>query len=319
MKSATLFSGGGLADCGVQSAGGNIRWGLEYHRPAADIYQANYHHDPYGDLLDSDPRDFEPVDYLHLSSPCQSFSDANSDKGEKASDLLLAHKCGEFIKVLRPIFVSIENVPAYKGSDSLLAIMKVLSSNYKHIDSTDVDFANFGVPQNRKRVIIRASNMPLKPLHEMYTHGSERTFFVKQYESWYDHIIDLKDDFQETQFTVNQLRSIEHFKPKTPYLIKCIGFRGRNSFGAVREWDRPSWTICASSGGDNRSGNRYKVIDMVGKDGRCLSLTHRAVARLMGCPDSFILPKTSKPHEIWRVLGNGVPPIAMRSIVQSFY
>jgi site-specific DNA-cytosine methylase len=91
MIAATLFSGGGLADIGLKAAGYDPVWAIEYHQPAAEIYRANFNHDSLQDLLTADPRNYLSPDYLHLSSPCQSFSGANTSGGEKSNDLLLVN------------------------------------------------------------------------------------------------------------------------------------------------------------------------------------------------------------------------------------
>ena len=62
MISATLFSGGGLADLGLQAVGYRSAWGIEYHQPAADIYHHNFGHSPFADLLEAYPGDYSTPD-----------------------------------------------------------------------------------------------------------------------------------------------------------------------------------------------------------------------------------------------------------------
>lgn len=317
MISATLFSGGGLADIGLQSAGYVPSCGIEYHPPAAEIYKLNFGHDPLMDLMEANPGDYDRPDYLHLSSPCQSFSGANVNGVENDSDKALSQKCCDFINYHRPVRLSIENVPAYKGSGSFKKLIMEVSEIYEHVSIDTIDLAIFGIPQNRRRLIVRASHEPHNAIYQVQAHINKPDLFLKPYTGWCGCIKDLIPDFQVSKLTENQKASIAYFKPKTPFLIERFGNRGERHL-TVRNSDQPCWTILASRGGCTNSGNRTKVIDCVTEDGVCRSLNLRAVARLMSVPDYYQFPPDAIWHECWRVLGNGVPPVAMAAIARSF-
>jgi DNA (cytosine-5)-methyltransferase 1 len=315
--SATLFSGGGLADLGLAAAGYRPAWGIEYHQPAAEIYQLNFGHNPLKDLLAAHPGDYPTPDYLHLSSPCQSFSLANTKQGERTEDLALAEKCVEFIRWHQPERLSIENVPAYKDSKSFELLVDTIKAIYPYHTVDIPDFAQFGVPQNRKRLILRASFEPISPLYFSYAYAQAADLFVETYTNWWDAIVDLVPNLVPCQLTNNQKKTIVERQPNRPYLIERFAFR-RDRGHVIREAHRPCWTILAGRGGDVRAGNRTKVISLVDKEGVCRSLNIRAVARLMSLPDIYRFPENAQWHECWRVLGNGVPPLAMQVIAESF-
>jgi site-specific DNA-cytosine methylase len=317
MIASTLFSGGGLADIGFRSAGYDIGFGIEYHPPAAEIYKLNFGHDSLKDLLEADPADYDRPDYLHLSSPCQSFSGGNVNGEEKDSDKALAQKCCDFVEYHRPARLSIENVPAYRGSESFKKLISEVSKIYEHVSIDTIDLATLGVPQNRWRLIVRASQEPHQPMYQVQTHSNKPDFFRKPFNNWWDCINDLIPDFQVSELTEKQKAAIEYFKPTRPFLIQRFGDRGGRNL-TIRIADKPCWTILASRGGDVRSGNRTKVIDCVTEDGVCRSLNIRSIARLMSVPDSYQFPPDAIWHECWRVLGNGVPPMAMQRIAKSF-
>jgi DNA (cytosine-5)-methyltransferase 1 len=317
MISATLFSGGGLADLGLAAAGYRPVWGIEYHQPAAEIYQLNFGHNPLKDLLAAQPGDYPTPDYLHLSNPCQRFSLANPKKGEKVEDTALAERSTEFIRWHQPARLSIENVPGYKGSDSFKLLVKAVEGIYPYHTINTPDFAQFGVPQNRKRLILRAAFEPISPLYLSYTHREQSNLLQMSFEGWESVLHDILDDFDVSRVTEKQMKAIRRAEPAFPILIQRVGvYPGK--FAAIREAHQPSWTILASKGGDNDSGNRTKVIDVITQDGICRSLNIRAVARLMSVPDSYQFPENAQWHECWRVLGNGVPPLAMQRIAESF-
>lgn len=317
MIAATLFSGGGLADSGLKAAGYDLSWGIEYHQPAADIYHHNFGHSPFADLLSAHAGDYCTPDYLHLSSPCQSFSLANTQQGEKTEDLALAKKCCEFIRWHQPAKLSIENVPAYKDSKSFELLLDSVNVVYPYYTIDVPDFAQFGVPQNRKRLFLRAAFEPISPLYLSYTRREQSNLLQMGFEGWYNTLYDILDDFDVSRVTEKQMAAIRELEPVFPILIQRVGtFAGK--LPVIREAHRPSWTILASRGGDVNSGNRTKVMDVITQDGICRSLNIRAVARLMSCPDSYQFPAGAQWHECWRVLGNGVPPLAMQRIAESF-
>ncbi len=317
MISSTVFSGGGLADIGLNAAGHRVAWAIEYHQPAAQIYQLNFGHNPLQDLLKANPADYCTPDYFHLSSPCQSFSAGNINGVEHDGDLALAQKCADFIRWHQPEKLSIKNVPAYKNSKSFELLKAVIICIYPHVTIDTVDFATFGVPQYRRRLILRASFDQMQPLYLSETHSKQPGLFHKSFVGWWEVIKDLIDDFQVSPLTDKERSAIELRKPQPPFLIQRFGDRGNRSL-TIREAHEPCWTILASRGGDAKSGNRTRVIDVVTEDGICRSLNLRAVARLMSCPDTYSFPVGAQWHECWQVLGNGVPPLAMKAIAGSF-
>jgi len=93
MKFASLFSGGGGSDLGAIAAGLTHAWGLEYDPQIADVYRQNIGECHVLDILEANPHDFEPVDWLHASPVCKAFSSANAKAGEKQWDIDCGRCC----------------------------------------------------------------------------------------------------------------------------------------------------------------------------------------------------------------------------------
>ena len=157
MKHGSLFTGFGGWDVGARAAGFDLAWGVEYIPEIAAVANANLGgHVRVGDILDMDPTTFEQVDALHVSPPCPNFSVAKTGRGETENDIALGRKVAEFIMVHRPRIFTLENVWGYRHSESWVIILETLNSLGYWFDMAHVNAADFGVPQTRKRMIVRA-------------------------------------------------------------------------------------------------------------------------------------------------------------------
>ena len=157
MKFGSLFSGFGGADIGAMAAGLSPVWGVEYIPEIAGVANANLgDHVLVADILDLDPATFAPVDVLHASPPCPNFSVAKAGGEETPHDLAMARKVAEFVTTLRPQVFTLENVWGYRNSQSWAVIRDALYGAGYWLNVEHVNAADFGVPQSRKRMIVRA-------------------------------------------------------------------------------------------------------------------------------------------------------------------
>lgn len=216
--SGSLFSGCGGADCGMKQAGYINIFGVEYHQPAADIYNLN-HANPVtvADILDVDS--IPTVDLLWASPPCPSYSQANPNRGETDRDIKLAKHIARLMVESRPRSIAIENVRGYAGSQSLSIIWAALDRAGYRIDDGIYNAANYGAPTTRSRWILRAT---LDRLGEVKaTHRSPRRVEhnYKQlplfgfeplpvWVSWWEAIEDRIEELPRSELTENQIRAI---------------------------------------------------------------------------------------------------------------
>lgn len=94
-------------------------------------------------------------------APCQPFSTYNAKKGDKGKWNLLT-KFGELIKELQPDIISMENVPNlvnFKKYPVYEQFLEVLRENGYYIDANVVFCPDYGIPQNRKRLVLLASKL----------------------------------------------------------------------------------------------------------------------------------------------------------------
>jgi len=203
----SLFTGFGLVDVGAKAAGLELAWGLEYDPEITEVANTNLgRHTRVLDILEADPRDFERVDVLHASPPCTRASVANhsaelNDDGLKEArlDKAMAGKVVEFIEVLRPQIFTLENVFGYRKFQSWAMIEDALNRLGYWVSLLHVNAANFGVPQTRKRMIVRAvlgGWVPYLPPAEPWV-------------GWYEAIEDLIPALPESRFAKWQLERLE--------------------------------------------------------------------------------------------------------------
>lgn len=247
---ASMFTGFGGADIGAMAAGLTPVWGIEYDADIAAVANANLgNHITVANVLDCDPRDFASVDVLHASPPCPSFSVANANRGETAQDLNLSRKVAEFVNVLQPRIFTLENVWAYRNSESWQIIEDCLwkLGYWLHVDH--VNAADCGVPQTRKRMIVRAMRGAMVPAMPP----------AAEWVGWYAAIEDLLDTLPESQFAPWQLARLPDCL--TTSLVGQSGYDG----GIVNaDENKPAMTVTANH---NQLGVKAFLMQVQGEGG----------------------------------------------------
>lgn len=177
LRGFSLFSGGGLVEAGVKDKVQFIG-GVEFD-PRIALWHTRAHGTPIeaADVAKVDYRRWAgEVDYLHASPVCKQFSVANAGRAEIASDLASAKATARAIREIRPSVVTIENVPQYRDSASLRVILDELTAQGFRYDMGVYDAAEYGTPQHRARLIVRAvkGDAPLPLPQKQASVGWER-------------------------------------------------------------------------------------------------------------------------------------------------
>lgn len=217
----SVFSGGGLADIGARQAGCTLVSAVEYEEKIAEVYRVNHGDHVYVSRVQNmDWHKTEPSDIVWASPVCKEFSVANNGGTESAEELSQAEAVASLIRIQQPKIFLLENVIQYRTSQSINIIRNALSECGYNFTEENVNSADFGVHQTRRRLILRAVRKgivpPLAKTHVnplRQPHGME-SLFDEEYDAipwngWYNAVADLLDDLPTTQFAPWQLKRLE--------------------------------------------------------------------------------------------------------------
>lgn len=332
---ATLFSGGEGVGIGAQDAGLRHLWGIEYDDDVAQVARNNGFSVITGDVTTTNPSKLERPHILHASPPCPNFSQAKVGGAEEETDVALARATVRFIQAILPSVFTLENVWQYRKSQSWQIICAELYKCGYWVDVQHLNTADFGVPQTRKRMIVRAVRggwVPLLPPTESWT-------------GWFEAIADLIPGLPETKFAPWQLARLGSLQGST--LVDSAGYPGADGVRvAVRRCaDEPANTIVANharrpmrafivSGQNSRRQNRgaprfanepYFTVTASASSGkrpraqlisgRVVQITSHCLARFQTFPDWYEFPDQDRLAT--RVIGNAVPPLFYEKIAKS--
>lgn len=310
-----LFAGCGGLSTGFLDAGLRVAAGFELDARAVDAY--NYNHAYRGargfvaDLnVATGPEllsraGIKRAEFLVGGPPCQPFSIAGKRQGKRdvRADLI-----GHFIRIvgeLNPAAFMLENVPnlaAISDGEFLEEVKEALRALGYTVDHRIVSAADYGVPQNRKRLVILGAKGHCVLRFPVPTHGTPERPYLSAAEA----IGDLPDAGEFGETGIYNHEPTAHSADMMQRLSKLEpGKRERGSFHDRLHPKRPSYTLRAGSG--NFSPLRpvhYRYHRVV---------TVRESARLQGFSDDFLWPDRIPRLQQYRQVGNAVPPPMARA------
>ena len=159
------FCGAGGMSRGAVNAGLRIAWGFDFSLPACRSYQLNFLGTPiyhvWADDLSNCKRDLK-CDICHLSPPCQFFSPLHTSNGkndEMNTASLFAIEA--LLKKAKPRVVTLEEtaglVKIGQHRDYFNAVVNMFTSQGFSVRWKILCCADYGVPQQRQRLVIIAS------------------------------------------------------------------------------------------------------------------------------------------------------------------
>ncbi len=182
-----LFAGIGGTRLGFEGAGGECVFTSEWDVHAQKTYEANFGDRPHGDITKIPSSDIPDFDVLLAGFPCQPFSSIGKRQGfMHETQGTLFYDVARIIKDKKPRAFLLENVPGLLTHDSgntYEVIEKTLKELGYSVDHKVLNSAEFGVPQQRKRIYIVGFRKDIvgNDFTFEYPEGKKKNVFINQF------------------------------------------------------------------------------------------------------------------------------------------
>ena len=168
---ADVCCGAGGASRGAEVAGLQLRWALDHDADACATYRLNFphvrlHQKPLQELINMRHEDLK-VDIMHISPPCQAFSQANTSPNptKDAENIAASMEIGTCLDVARPRIATLEQTSGlmslgYAGgrhSQHFGNVIAQFTSRSYSVGWKNANLAEWGLPQPRIRLLMIAS------------------------------------------------------------------------------------------------------------------------------------------------------------------
>lgn len=314
-----LFSGcGGLSD-GMVRAGFVTKAAIETDKYAVLAYRMNH---TKTKVIENDIRNVstdeitgelngEPLHLLAGCPPCQGFSavrrlNRKQNKRDDRNALVLEYL--RFVKELKPLTIMMENVPGLINYYLFKDVIKELDELGYHPKVEIVNVKDYGVPQNRKRLIMVGSLLGEIDIAK----GTGKRVTVKKAIGKLESIQETKDPLHKitTDHSTEILERIR-LTPKDggswkdlpeEYVLEChkkenVGFK--DIYGRLR-WDDYSSTITGGCLNPSKGRFLHPEEDRV--------ITAREAALLQSFPKRYKFPVNIPKASLALLIGNALPP-----------
>ena len=310
-KFIDLFSGAGGLSCGLVMAGFTPVASVEIMPEAVETYKYNFvNKKGFNEKVET--RDIrtqavkeelyktignQHIDLIVGGFPCQGFSMAgNRVISDPRNSLYL--EMLEIVKNVKPDYVVMENV---EGLRTMLdgKVETQIINDYKEIgyeiNVTTLNAADYGVAQQRKRVIfignrIGNKNYHPKPLYELNNYKTLGSAIYK--------FMNIDEDKSINHVFTRHRKDMKKRLANVPEGSSL--FKNYSDSWKKSPWDKPSCTIKENHGAVNIHPKLPRV------------LTAREIAAIQSFPDDFIFQGAKK----WQLvqIGNAVPPLLGKAI-----
>ena len=305
----SLFSGCGGLDLGFIFEGYKPVWANDIYSPACETYSKNIGpHIVEDDVADIDFNKVSKADVILGGFPCQDFSMIWKRKGIKSERGNLYRHFVRAVQTLRPKAFVAENVKGLMSANKGRAMRQIvhdfsnINGGYR-VYADLYNFADYGVPQFRKRVLLVGvrEDIPFRFEQPKPSHGKGSYVTAGKALKGVEDVPYNQEHQNITEKTIERLKLIPeggNFSdiPKdSPYYVKGMISHVYRKLHR----NKPSTTLIAGGGGGTW-GYHYK---------KPRSLTNRERARIQSFPDDFIFYGSF--GEIRSQIGNAVPPIGV--------
>ena len=318
-----LFCGAGGLSYGLQSAGIEIRAGIDLDPTCRYPFQANVGATFYERDLFELSAGF--VDALFVSgqprvlsgcAPCQPFSTYTNGRRNPDGQWKLLDKFAEIVQTLRPEAVTMENVALLARHAVFSDFVAVLRRSGYHVSHSIVRCSDYGVPQSRRRLVLLASTLGgivLEPPSESQSHQPTVWDTIGHLDPLEAGATCRGDPLHKCSgLSETNLRRIRSSVPGGTWRDWAVGLRapchkkdsGRTYCGVYgrMSWQEPAPTITTQFHGYGNGRFGHPEQD------RAISLREGALLQTFPDDYSFVAPGEDVPiAPVARLIGNAVP------------
>jgi DNA (cytosine-5)-methyltransferase 1 len=309
LKVASLFSGAGGLDLGFEKAGFEVPWANEYDKNIWETYKTNFPNTDLAEcsITDVDPAAIPDIDGFIGGPPCQSWSEAGAARGIEDKRGQLFFEYLRLVEAKKPLFFLAENVSGIlfsKHDEALNRILGHFAELGYNVSFGLLNAADYGVPQDRHRVIIVGYQTHLKKFFKPPTA--------------FEHKITLREAIGDLAASAVPAKDKTYANkdlkcPNHEFLVMDFSpiFMSRNR---VRAWEEQSFTIQAGARHAPLHPQAPKMIS-IDKDKRGFvpgaedlyrRLTVREAARVQTFPDQHVFLYENVTNG-YKMIGNAVP------------
>ena len=312
LTSIDLFAGIGGIRKAFQDEGFEAVFSNEIDEFACQTYEVNFGTNPCGDIRKLKTSEIPDHDILLGGFPCQAFSIAGAKMGFEDTRGTLFFEIARILKDKRPKAFMLENVKNLLSHDKGRTFSVIKNTLEKDLHYTVfykiLNAKDFGVPQNRERIIIVGFREDMDIYDFQFPEGIGETKTLSDI---------LEKDVPLRYFISNvRLKGMEKHRKKHEDLGHGFGYR-------VLEQGGISGAIVVGGMGRERNlvmdmKSYQKLSGTVGFDEKNSQgiryLTPREYARLQGFPDTFKIPVSNA--QAYKQFANSVAVPMIRSVAK---
>jgi len=294
-KFIDLFAGIGGIRLAYQNLGGKSVFTSEIDNFAKKTYEANFGEIPFGDITKINENDIPDHDLLLAGFPCQPFSIAGVSKKvslgrehgfKDKTQGTLFFDIARILDVKKPKAFMLENVKNLLSHDNKLTfkvISEILSIDYKLFFK--VLDGRFYVPQHRERIIIVGFRKEIFGEDVVFSFP-EPDLKERKFKTILDPKPDEKYTLSDKLWNYLQNYAIKHKAKGNGFGFGMTDLNGISRTLSARYYKDGSEILIPQNGINPRR------------------LTPRECARLMGFPDTFVIPVSD--NRAYKQFGNSV-------------
>lgn len=332
LRTIDCFCGAGGLSIGFEKAGFDVIYAFDIDEAAINTYKHNpkYHHGKafVRNIYEVNKKSIEEdlgqelgeIDIMIGGPPCQGFSvQRRGDDFDPRNKLILEY-C-RLINEIKPHFFVLENVGGImstRGKPYIKVLTDTLSAIGYKIQLKKLTASDYGVPQDRKRVIIVGEMLLNDEGHFEYPEPlstpkvTVRQAIADMMELDENDLPNHKAD-KLSEINLKRIQAITEGQGQDSLpdelQLDCHkknnGHRHLDTYGRMA-WDKPAPTITARFDSFSRGRFGHPVLDR--------TITLREGARLQTFPDDFEF--IGSKVEVARQIGNAVPPMLAEKVAE---